>query len=1270
MPLTPTQQQAVAARGNVLVVAGAGTGKTHTLVERCLACLLDQKSPVSVDEILMVTFTDAAAAEMRRRIRARLEEQLRASPDNPRWSEQLALFETAHIGTLHSFCLQLVRQHFYALELDPQLTVLAEEEAHLLADEELGKLFQAHYAGQGEMAMAVQQLIQDHAKGWEKPVRSLVLRLHHYSQTLPHPTGWFRRQLAHFSNPAPIQWQAWLTTALEDWRVRSISFLDKHSKTNHLAAQALAIITESKNKANRTEMAELLQQVSAICHDFPHGKKGEWQKPLEGFLADTDFLFSLAKLTGNTDPLTEDWNWIRSQMLTLLQLTQDFGEAYAAAKRELAMVDFHDLEQHVLRLLWDNETDQPSSLAHEWRNKLRFIFVDEYQDINAAQDKIIETLSGEGRRANRFLVGDVKQSIYRFRLADPTIFQNYFRSWSAPQDNQSSSTSSFSSSSSIHDRREPAVNARCSQTIPLPDNFRSREGILNFINSLFSLIMRADLGGVEYDEQARLRFGDAQRRNALSAAVDPAPRVELHLRLKSKSPPAEIADEESAHPLLQLADLEDADKDARLVALRLRELKAQGHKIWDETSNEFRPMEWRDVAVLLRSPARKAESYAKEFARLNVPLLVARGGFYQSLEIMDLLSLLQILDNPLQDVPILAVLRSPFVGLTLNELAQIRLARKGHFWNALVHWELSQIQNATGAPPTATVAALLTTEHGTRDTEKSDTLTKVSRFLSHFGRWRRLARQVSLSQCLNAVVAETHYASWLLTQPRGEQRHANVQRLLGLAQQFDQFQRHGLFRFLLFIEAQQLAESEPDVASVIDENSVRLMSIHQSKGLEFPVVVAADLGKSFNLMDLRADIILDQEFGLCPNVKPPHTGKRYPSLPHWLAARRQLHELLGEELRLLYVALTRARDTLLLSGSIIKSRFERLCQRAGQFELASARCFADWLSIWFTQNVVTACGQSELAREGQNTLLRWVIHDDSRLLGSDSAPAAPEATLDTGLVVSPEALQALRARLDWKYPFLSVTHEPAKTTVSTLRRRAATDESEDEDAIPLFWERESKQARGQPPWRVHREGAGQSIGKAHHAFLQLVSLSAVGSVAQLKLEAERLLRENVLTKEQAALLDYEGLAAFWQSTLGQKVLAKSEQIRRELPFTARFSLAELNDLLGKPHESSSEDEFVVVQGIADLVVMLPDEIWLIDFKTDSISPDDLADKTSVYEPQIKLYANALARIYARPVSKSWLYFLSARQAVELSQGTQLIRASQRGSSRSPEWKSH
>jgi ATP-dependent helicase/nuclease subunit A len=1253
MNLTATQQKAVAARGNVLVVAGAGTGKTHTLVERCLDCLLDEQSPASIDEILMVTFTDAAAAEIRRRIRARLEEQMRASPENPRWAEQLALFETAHIGTLHSFCLQLVRQHFYSLELDPQLAVLAEEEAHLLADEELGKLFQTHYAGQSEKAAAVQQLIQDQAKGWDKPIRSLVLRLHHYSQTLPEPDAWFRQQLAHFSNPEPAEWKSWLTTATMDWRERAVSLLRKHADANQLAARALAVIGESKSTAGRAEIAALLEKVSAICRDCPRGKKGEWQKPLEDFLADTEFLFSLATFSGDTDPLKEDWHWVRSQMLTLLQLAKDFGDAYATAKRELAMVDFHDLEQHALRLLWDRATNQPTSLAHEWRKKLRFIFVDEYQDINAAQDKIIEALSGEGPRANRFLVGDVKQSIYRFRLADPSIFQNYFKLWSAPQANQTSS--SFSS----NDHREPALAASNSspsrsQTIPLLDNFRSHEGILDFINSLFSLIMRAELGGVEYDEQARLRFGDAEQRKALRAAAAPAPRVELHLRLKTNSPPPEILDDESGRAFLNLADLEDADKEARLVAMRLRALKRQCHKIWDESSNQFRPMEWRDVAILLRAPARKAESYAKEFARLNVPLLVTRGGFYQSLEVMDLLSLLQILDNPLQDVPLLAILRSPLVGLTLNELAQIRLARKkGHFWNALIPWESNQVQKAAGTFPTLTDTELPTTEHE-RKTEQQSTTSKVSRFLSRFARWRRLARQASLSQCLNAVLAETHYASWLLTQPRGEQRHANVQRLLALARQFDRFQRHGLFRFLLFIEAQRLAETEPDVAPVIDENSVRLMSIHQSKGLEFPIVVAADLGKPFNLMDQRADIILDQKFGLCPQVKPPHTGKRYPSLPYWLAARRQLNELLGEELRLLYVALTRARDTLLLSGSIAESRFEKRCQRAGEFDLASARSYADWLVMWFSQNAGAASGQSAPIREGQTNLLRWLIHDDGRLLSPDSAPEVGDAPTEAGFIATAETLQALRARLDWKYPFLPVTHEPAKTTVSALRRRAAA--NEDEDAIPLFWERESAKSRLQPRWPARKNSTGEDVGKAHHAFLQLASLTAITSADELKLEAERLLRENALTKEQTALLDYESLAGFWQSNLGRKIVAQADHVRRELPFTARFSLADLNALLGRPPEPVSPDEFVVVQGIADLVVMLPEEIWLLDFKTDAISLDELAERTTHYEPQLKLYASALSRIYGKPVSESWLYFLSIRQAVDVAHGVQVVPA--------------
>ena len=1271
MNLTHTQQIAVKARGNVLVVAGAGTGKTHTLVERCLHCLLDEKSPASVDEILMVTFTDAAAAEMRRRIRARLEEEMRAEPANPRWAEQLALFETAHIGTLHSFCLELVRQHFYALELDPQLSVLAEEEAHLLAEEELEKMLHQHYAGKSDTAAAVQQLIQDQFKGWEKPVRALILRLHRYSQTLPDSSGWFRDQFARFNAPEPVEWVQWLTAELAAWRERSLHFLEKRAANNGLAAQSLAVLKALSADASRAETAAALERIRSICRGCPHGKKGEWQRPLDAFVEDMDFLFSVANVPAEGDPLLEDWKWIRGQMVTLLQLAKDFGEAYANAKRELAMLDFHDLEQHALRLLWDPAKNTATDLAREWQRKLRFIFVDEYQDINAAQDRIVEALSRGGTEANRFLVGDVKQSIYRFRLADPSIFQGYLKTWSGPTERARPGHSNSLSTQGPSEAHKPPLDeahaverstllcpsrARSvgapSQIIPLVDNFRSREGILDFINSVFPGLMRAEIGGVEYDGRARLRFGEPGLRKTLTRAADSTPRVEFHLRIKRNSSQPENVEDESSKALLQLADLEEADKEARVVALRLRGLHAEKHLIWDE--GQMRPMEWRDVAILLRSPARKAESYARQFARLNIPLLVARGGFYESLEVMDLLSLLQILDNPLQDVPVLAVLRSPLVGLRLNELAEIRLSKKGHFWSALTHWEMTRIQNAANEvshnPDDTNVRA---TDHEPRTTNESQTLSKVSQFLSRFSRWRRLARQVSLSQCLNAILAETHYASWLLTQTRGEQRQANVQRLLALARQFDQFQRQGLFRFLLFIEAQQLAETEPDVPAVSDENSVRIMSIHQSKGLEFPIVIVADLGKSFNLMDTRADIILDQQFGICPHVKPPHTGKRYPSLPYWLAANRQQRELLGEELRLLYVAMTRARDMLLLTGSISEGRLEKACERAGEMDeelIASARSCSEWLLSWLVSHAVSEAGADGMTRtlsvEGQSALVRWILHEELRLLSQKTAPQNEEAAAEVNWKAPPAVWQALQERLAWRYPFIQASREPAKTTVSTLRRRAAIQDDVDEDSIPLFWER--PKPRIQTPWPGRRRFAsGEEVGQAHHRFLQFASLAATGSGSELQLEAERLVRENVINSEQAALLDFEGLAAFWQSVPGQKVRAEAQHVRRELPFTARFSLAELQSVADKAIEPASADEFVVVQGIADLVVMRPEEIWLLDFKTDSINPDQLAEKTSLYETQLKLYASALSRIYRRPVTQAWLYFLSVRQAVSV-----------------------
>ena len=1374
MTFTPQQQQAIAARGNVLVMAGAGTGKTRTLVERCLHILLEENPPVSLEEILMVTFTEAAAAEMRQRIRARLEEELAKTPNTVRWHEQLALFDTAHIGTLHSFCLQLVRQHFYELELDPQLTVLPEEEARLLAEETLETILQSHYAGDDALAEAVQGLIQTQGRGWDKPIRALVLKLHNYTQTLPDPEGWFRGQLEIFQSPEPVKWRRWLDEALVDWAKSSLAFLQPLASQNELAAEAARIVGEVSTTKWASALA-LLLEIPATC---PPRKKTVLLKPLEDFFAEATFLLSLvregteldartnadstpsprpsgeragergAKLemsgvdkrnllspalsspgggegennSDNSDPLVEDWNWARTNMLALLRLARDFSLKFAGAKRELGALDFHDLEQHALRLLWNGTTGQPTAIAREWQRRLRFIFVDEYQDINAAQDKIIEALSpgsfgvppsGGGARTaesarsrsvldttdeqiradmavrapteppeggtpnmgNRFLVGDIKQSIYRFRLANPRIFQNYAETWSC----LGAPASRRRVVDEEHAGETPALPG---QTIPLTENFRSREGVLTFVNSLFELVMRREAGGIAYDEQAKLRFGAPEDRRALTVAENPEPRVELHLRLTGGESQADDHESETG---TNLAELEEANKEARLVALRLRELKEQGHQIWDEGAKNFRAVEWSDMAVLLRSPSSKSEAYAKEFSQLDVPLVVARGGFFASMEISDLLSLLRLLDNPLQDLPMLAVLHSPLVGLTVGELATIRLtATKAPFWTAMLRWqEKAEIQkHATSNIQHPTSKE--TTEHGARPTEH-ETLAKVSSFLERFSLWRRLVRQTSLSRCLEAVLAETHYAEGLLTPARGEQRRANVQRLLILAQQFDQFQRQGLFRFLHFVEAQQAADMEPEVAAATVENAVRLMSIHQSKGLEFPVVAVANLAKPFNFSDLDADVILDEKFGLCPQIKPPQTGRRYPSLPYWLARRRQKVETLGEELRLLYVATTRARDTLILTASISEKKFEsRWNDPAGAVaaSLLSARSYADWLGIWFanncalsesspsprpsgeragvrgtkfeTKNLLAPAPSSSGGREGeggaarvssysgQNALLRWTIWDDAKLVLPDSA-TVDAALAESDFMADAEVWNELERRLAWQYPFKAATENTAKVSVSTLRREAAepADEEAGDWADSQFKIQNSK-------FRIGRnKKSAADVGKAHHKFLQFVSLEQLGGGAELKREAERLERARVLSAEEIALLDFNAMAAFWQSELGRNIRKQPDCVRRELAFTARFSAEELAEVTGKPLDSAMSAEFVVVQGVADLAVILDKEIWLVDFKTDEVSRHELADKVKTYEPQLKLYAMALSRICQKPVSACWLHFFSARKTVAI-----------------------
>ncbi|MBI3417639.1 MAG: PD-(D/E)XK nuclease family protein, partial [Verrucomicrobia bacterium] len=684
------------------------------------------------------------------------------------------------------------------------------------------------------------------------------------------------------------------------------------------------------------------------------------------------------------------------------------------------------------------------------------------------------------------------------------------------------------------------------------------------------------------------------------------------------------------------------EAEARWVAERLRRLRAEPHLIWSDDEQKFRPADWRDMVVLLRSPAAKADAYAKEFMHAGVPLQVARAGFYDSSEITDLVSLLTLLDNPLQDVPALAVLRSPLVGLSLNELALVRLSDKKEFiWPALLKFHRSArssdfVKRVAGEAAAAEQAAIEKTVQALWP--------KIDAFVQRFSRWRQLARQSPLSHCLEAVLQETHYETWLLTQPRSELRRANVERLISLTRRFDQFHRHGLLRFLRFLEAQKAAEIDQEPAALESENAVRLMSIHQSKGLEFPVVVVADLGKRFNFADLKKEIILDEQFGLCPQVKPPGTGQRYPSLPHWLANRRQRRETLGEELRLLYVALTRARDKLILVGGATRNKIENHRGRGDAHtitsqEVLSANCVLDWLTLWLARDAAFASG----ANTGKSRVLKWeILENDSR---SDSVVATPDGapvSPATNFSVASGEIEELQKRLLWNYPFAGATMEPAKTSVSLLRRRLA-DETDD-DARRVNFGRAGETAR------VKRTSGGLSaeeIGTAHHRFLQFVELTQHADPEFFAREAERMEHAGVLSAAEQAALDLRALAGFWRSEIGGQIRAQASCVQRELAFTIRLAAEDLLPFgLGLPG-SDLRGEFVVVQGVVDLAVILPEEIWLLDFKTDRVTGRTVEEKIELYRPQLLLYALALTQIYRRPVRRTWLHFLALGKTVAI-----------------------
>ncbi len=1208
MNFIDAQQKAIQAEGNVLVLAGAGTGKTHTMIERCLHCLFHPTAPVNLDQILMVTFTEAAAAEMKQRIAGKLNRQLDPentdAPTQQRAAEQLALLDMAKIGTLHSIALELIYEHTQPLGLSPRLRTLSQAERSQLERAALAETLEAHCLEPPPASPSIRQWMRQEER---HRVREWILQLHNHTQLLPAPQQWIRKQRQRCEAAEPTLWLRWLADTLPQWISDWLPALRDGAESCPNLQECVAALESLQPSLAQPDNPTALAEPLAVCfcriatadENWPHGTKTRVRKTLKEFFADAAFFESLFwdrdRNQPSLSPLREDWEQCRQWILSLLRLAEDFQQRFLQQKKEQEALDFHDMEQWALTLLCGADRKACTDTAREMQARFQYVFADEYQDITKAQDCIIRALSRRGRAANLFIVGDEKQSIYGFRGATPELLQ----------ERQS------------EQNRQPE-NA----VVHLQENFRSHPDLINFINGFCDSLAR-QVPGFRYDASARL----------IAAAPNTAPphatgrQIEFHLALKTQK--GEAASTSEAHRIAQ----------------RIRALGNSKTAIFDAQTKKPRPAKWVDFAVLLRSVAASTEidrpeidhsekqlipasgmanTLSQVFRQYEIPVQMFTDNFFDLPEIRDLVALLKILDNPLQDIPLLAVLRSPFFGFTPDELAVIRLAQtQGHFWPALRRFDKLSREPA---PRLQTLR-----DRHPAESEKwiAAAREKCDRFLTSFQRWSDAGRTQSIAERIERILAESHCLEALSSLEPWRNLQAQARQFLQLTRDFEHRKLPSLAHFLQWLDELQQSEHGIEPLSQETANAVQLMTIHKSKGLEFPIVILANLDKKFNCNDLRQPLIIDSDYGLSPVIRLPGTAQTYPSLSHWLSKRKRRQALIAEEARLLYIAMTRAKERLILTGTTTKKHFETWPKQHAQVpennpSHRAASCL-DWLGPWLSGRTCIA-NYLEI-KQGSENGIHWEIRD----AGVDEEPQPPAAPAPPSQPLDLETLHTLHRRLNWRYPFLAATAQRAKASASALKQQSQLD-TDHPFPLPAQFKTKKPKAENRP------QESAQTRGHAWHRILQFFPLDQATNLENARAAVQSLCAQGRLEPEDPSRIQLNRIVEFWTSSIGTQIRRQSPRLHRELAFTAQFTGRELRQL-GFDIADAIDNEPMLIQGAADLAVIQPKEIWLLDFKSDKITVAEIPERAEHHAPQLALYRAALQKIYRRPVASAWIHFL-------------------------------
>ena len=1172
---TTEQLQAIECKNNnILVAAAAGSGKTAVLVERIINKIINEK--IDIDQILVVTFTNAAASEMRERILEAIYKKIEEEPQNVHLQKQINLIGRASICTIDSFCLEVVKNNFYEIDISPNFRIADSAELELIKQEALEELFNEKYENEDKEFLKLLDTYTTYSS--DEPLRNIVLNIYNFIQSHPFPFEWLDEQIQKYNieNKLELDFSEteWgkiilnnIKESLENSKLKleklkaQLDMFDELKKYSIVIAQDIDNLNRILNYQKWDEIFNYIsdmtfekwpidRKITLDEKEIAKEKRNEIKKEITK---------SLGIIDCNSLQANKDIYYMYPTLENIKKLVVQFSEILTKSKKDKNVVDFSDIEHLALNILLNKKDDsnyEPSDVAAKYRKKFTEIAIDEYQDSNLVQESILTSISNGN---NMFMVGDVKQSIYKFRQARPELFLNKYDTYSL-----------------LEKKLAETIGVK----IQLFKNFRSRKNILDTTNIIFEEIMSKELGDVEYNKEEYLNLG-AQFDETEEKSIKENTQVFV-IESCNKNKLDENTDEQNDEPI------ENIELEAKFVASKIKEL-INSKKLVSDRKVGYRPLMYKDIVILLRSTKNKANIFENELVNLNIPVYSdASMEYLNSIEIQTIINLLKIIDNPMVDIPLVAVLRSFIGGFPDNELMQMRLIapKETIFYNSMEKYAL---------------------------TCKDELSKKITNFLNKLALWQEDAKYLELDELIWKLYFDTGYFNYVSLMPNGLLRQANLKLLLEKAKQYEKASFKGLYNFINFIDKVKTGSGDLSSAKLIGENEnvVRIMSIHKSKGLEFPLVFLCNSNKKFNVQDLNNPILLHQDFGFGVNYIDSERKLQYPIFTKEAMKMKIKEEIISEEMRILYVALTRAKERLIITGvskeieKDLKQKEENLslCEsgKINKILLKKYNSYLDWIELAYLKNKETKL--IDLQKIEKDKILENEVNNDNKEIDLNSILQN----------ININDLNKLKEKLEWKYPYIQLSKIEGKTSVSKIKEMDNLVKSEMK--MPEFIKQNEKKI------------TGAQKGTLIHLCMQNLDINVDYDKEKVIKLVENLEGKKLINNVEAEKIDIDKILEFTKSHIW-KELKDSKQIEREKAFYIMLPADEI-------YNNEIKDE-ILVQGVIDLYyINANDELVLVDYKTDYVQNEE--ELILKYNKQLELYKKALENALNKKVSKVYIY---------------------------------